>query len=283
MDFHLTNGRNSSALVSTCHLVISIPRRLADKRSDSQPTSISHNVLPSNCTKSMFHSKSKEVRFDTSPEIHVYRHGISDRRKYSQGTSTPSRFSNSDYQNISFSDSSLGTNFPFSFGQTQCSSRLRSPRQTSLTTSGNVTVICLETSHSSSPSSGSDQQYESTHLKWWMDTNCFVQGTSFHSPDPNAFLFTDVSHNGWGAHLELMRLSFHGRWSEDQSQLHINMLEIMAIPFALKKAIIYIDHSCVMISTDNTTVVSYINKQGGMGDPPCRGMGDPPLVSNTEG
>ena len=27
------------------------------------------------------------------------------------------------------------------------------------------------------------------HLKWWMDTNCFVQGTSIHPPDPNAFLF----------------------------------------------------------------------------------------------
>ena len=73
--------------------------------------------------------------------------------------------------------------------------------------------------------------------------------------------------DGWGAHLEPMRLSFHGRWSEDQSQLHINILEIMAICFALKKAIQYIHHSCVVISTDNTTVVSYINKQGGTHSP----------------
>ena len=64
-----------------------------------------------------------------------------------------------------------------------------------------------------------------------------------------------------------MSLSFHGRWTEDQSQLHINMLEIMAIRFALKKAIKYIHHSCVMISTNNTTVVSYINKQGGTHSP----------------
>ena len=56
-------------------------------------------------------------------------------------------------------------------------------------------------------------------------------------------------------------------WSEDQSQLHINMFEIMAIRFALIKAIKYIHHSCVMISTDNTTVVSYINKQGGTHSP----------------
>ena len=93
------------------------------------------------------------------------------------------------------------------------------------------------------------------HLKWWLDANRFVQGTFIHPPDPNAFLFTDASHYGWGGHLEPMRLSFHGRWSEDQSQLHINILEMMAICLALKKAIKYIHHSCVMISTDNTTVV----------------------------
>ena len=145
VDFHQTNGRNSRALASTCHLPLSIPRRLADKRFDPQSTNISHNLLPSNGTKSRFHTKSKEVRFDTSTEIHIYRNGISDTTKYSQGTSRPSRFSYSDYQDISFSESSFGANFPFSLGQTQCSSRLRSPRQTPLTTSANVSIICLET------------------------------------------------------------------------------------------------------------------------------------------
>ena len=43
----------------------------------------------------------------------------------------------------------------------------------------------------------------------------------------------------------------------------ISVLEMTAIRFALKKAIKFIHHSCVMISTDNTTVVSYIIKQGG--------------------
>ena len=75
------------------------------------------------------------------------------------------------------------------------------------------------------------------HLKWWMDISPFVQGASIHPPDPNAFLFTDACHYGWGALLKPMRLSFHGPWSEDQSQLHINILEMMAIAFALKKAI----------------------------------------------
>ena len=40
-----------------------------------------------------------------------------------------------------------------------------------------------------------------------------------------------------------------------------------SIHFALIRALKYIHHSCVMISTDNTTVVLYINKQGGTHSP----------------
>ena len=102
-----------------------------------------------------------------------------------------------------------------------------------------------------------------SHLQWWINPIRFETGTSIHPPDPKFFLYTDASHYGWGAHLELTTLSFHGRWTENQSQLHINMLEMMAIRLALKQAKTFIHHSCIMISTDNTTVVSYINKQGG--------------------
>ena len=44
---------------------------------------ISHKILPPNSTKSRFYSKSKDVRFNSSPETHVYRDGISDTTKYS--------------------------------------------------------------------------------------------------------------------------------------------------------------------------------------------------------
>ena len=88
-----------------------------------------------------------------------------------------------------------------------------------------------------------------------------------HPPDPKTFLYTDASHYRWEAHLETMSQSFHGCWLEDQSQLHINLLEIMAIRFTLIKALKHIHHSCGMISTDSTTLVSYINKQGGTHSP----------------
>ena len=106
-----------------------------------------------------------------------------------------------------------------------------------------------------------------SHLQWWINPIRFETGTSIHPPDPKFFLYRDASHYGWGAHLEPTTLSFHGRWTENQSQLHINMLEMMAIRLALKQAKTFIHHSCIMISTDNTTVVSYINKQGGTHSP----------------
>ena len=75
-----------------------------------------------------------------------------------------------------------------------------------------------------------------SHLQWWINPIRFETGTSIHPPDPKFFLYTDASHYGWGAHLEPTTLSFHGRWTENQSQLHINMLEMMAIRLALKQA-----------------------------------------------
>ena len=142
------------------------------------------------------------------------------------------------FKKISFSDSSFGRNFPFSFGQTQCSSRFCSPRQTSLTTSAKcVFYLSGDFTFSLSIIRLRSVVLIWFHLNWWMDTNCFVLGTSIHPPDPNVFLLMDASHYGWWAHLEPMRLSFNGAGRKDQSQLHINMLEIMAIHFALKKAI----------------------------------------------
>ena len=60
VDVHQIDGHNSIALASTCHLIISVPGRLAYKRTNSQPASISHNILPPNCLKTRFHSKSKQ-------------------------------------------------------------------------------------------------------------------------------------------------------------------------------------------------------------------------------
>ena len=125
-----------------------------------------------------------------------------------------------------------------------------------------MSLICLETSYSSSQSSGFDQQYDSISFEM-VDGHQSLRSGNVHSFSRSQCIpFYGCQSLLMGSSSRVMRLAFHGRWSEDQSQLYINMLEIMAICLALKKAIKYIHHSCVLISTVNTTVVSYINKQG---------------------
>ena len=75
-------------------------------------------------------------------------------------------------------------------------------------------------------------------------------------------VFTDASNEGFGAHLG--DSTARGVWSDPESHLHIIFLELKAVFLALKS----FEHLCrdqiVLIATDNTTVVSYINKEGGM-------------------
>ena len=157
-------GRYSSVSTPTCHISLPIPRRLADQKSDSQPFDYSDKILHSNYSKSRFSAKSKEIGSLPFSEIHLYRHGISDETKFSQGSNGSCTESTSYNQEISVIQTCIGTNFPFSFGQTQCFSRLRSPRQTSLTSSTDVSFVCLETSYSSSRSSNYDKRYDSISL-----------------------------------------------------------------------------------------------------------------------
>ena len=58
-------------------------------------------------------------------------------------------------------------------------------------------------------------------------------------------------------------LLFHGLWTEDQSRLHINVLEMIAIFLSLSQAVHKVKNTTVLVSTDNTTVVAYIRHQGG--------------------
>ena len=74
--------------------------------------------------------------------------------------------------------------------------------------------------------------------------------------------FTDASKEGWGAHLN--ECTARGTWSLPESKLHINYLELKAVFLALKEFQDLWSDKIVLIATDNTTVVSYINKEGGM-------------------
>ena len=65
-----------------------------------------------------------------------------------------------------------------------------------------------------------------------------------------------------GAHLN--ELTARGSWSVPESKLHINYLELKAVFLALKEFQDLCVNQIVLVATDNTTVVAYINKEGGM-------------------
>ncbi len=55
-----------------------------------------------------------------------------------------------------------------------------------------------------------------------------------------------------------------GLWSPQEQQLHSNLKELKAVLLALKALLPnFLDHRVIQVVSDNTTVVWYINKQGG--------------------
>ena len=105
------------------------------------------------------------------------------------------------------------------------------------------------------------------HLNWWKQHRLYLQGVPMKADPPSHHIFSDASLTGWGSHLEPEGLLYHGVWSKTQSRLHINILEMMAISLTLRRALQFIKNSTVLISTDNTTVVAYLNRQGGTHSP----------------
>jgi len=100
------------------------------------------------------------------------------------------------------------------------------------------------------------------HLSWWMDKRIFFQGTSLNHPNAQMTLITDASQVGWGGHMGMLQVN--GQWDATiATKKHINWLELKAVFLSLKHFKKQAQHQVVMLRSDNSTVVSYVNKQGG--------------------
>ena len=75
------------------------------------------------------------------------------------------------------------------------------------------------------------------------------------------YLYTDSSTQGWGA--KLQDLTASGIWSQDQAQLHINVLELQAIWLGLRAFSQRVENTRVALMSDNTSAVAYLEKSGG--------------------
>ena len=101
------------------------------------------------------------------------------------------------------------------------------------------------------------------HLQWWTNMERLKEGVRLSPQVAGLQLITDASQVGWGAHLEPLGLMTSGCWSQQESLLHINNLEMRAAFLAVQHFQDSLRSQCVLISSDNTTVVTYIKKQGG--------------------
>ena len=99
------------------------------------------------------------------------------------------------------------------------------------------------------------------HLDWWQTPSNVMKGADLHPKDHSIQLFTDPSNEGWGAHVD--QNSTKGLWSDREKRLHINVLELKAVSLALRDFKDHCQNQTVLVATDNSTVVAYINKQGG--------------------
>ena len=98
------------------------------------------------------------------------------------------------------------------------------------------------------------------HAHWWLMKDNIFRGTPLHIPS-EVVLWTDASLTGWGAHMGNHQAS--GIWTAQQQTWHINMLEMKAVELALHQFKRQLQGKAVLLRCDNSTVVAYINKQGG--------------------
>ena len=100
----------------------------------------------------------------------------------------------------------------------------------------------------------------SAHPDWWQNPANVMRGADLH-PDHSIQLITDTSNEGWGAHLN--QSSTKGLCSDKEKRLHINVLELKVVSLALRSFKDQCQNQTVLVLTDNSTMVAYINKQGG--------------------
>ncbi|KAF7243694.1 Histone deacetylase 4 [Varanus komodoensis] len=86
-------------------------------------------------------------------------------------------------------------------------------------------------------------------------------GRLFSSHKPTVMVTVGTSNTGWDAHCADM--SSQGLWNTLESSLHINILMMLAVCKTHDSFQDSLKGCHIQIATDNTTIVYYLNKQGG--------------------
>ncbi len=96
----------------------------------------------------------------------------------------------------------------------------------------------------------------------WSDPSFLRAGVPLEQVSRHAVVFTDASTTGWGATYNGQAVS--GVWTGPQLHWHINCLELLAVRLALSRLRGRLQRKDVLVLTDNTATIAYINRQGGL-------------------
>ncbi len=99
-------------------------------------------------------------------------------------------------------------------------------------------------------------------LVMWKKPWFLSQGPMLGASCRRKMLTTDASLTGWGAISE--GRSSQGLWKDHHLSWRINRLDMLAVFLALKNFLTDLRGHHVFVRSDNTSVVSYINHQGGL-------------------
>ncbi len=96
----------------------------------------------------------------------------------------------------------------------------------------------------------------------WSDPSFLRAGVPLEQVSRHAVVFTDASTTGWGATYNGHAVS--GVWTGPQLHWHINCLELLAVRLALSRLRGRLQRKDVLVRTENTATVAYINRQGAL-------------------
>ena len=103
-----------------------------------------------------------------------------------------------------------------------------------------------------------------SEIQWWIVNVRLWNGHPVHLLSLSLIIITDAAKKGeWGASCNKHKIQ--GRWTQEETSLHINILELKAVLFALKSlAKVYqMTNAHVKFKIDNTPAQAFINHQGG--------------------
>jgi hypothetical protein len=105
-------------------------------------------------------------------------------------------------------------------------------------------------------------------LLWWSD-NIESSSKPIQNSEPDLVIQTDASMKGFGG--TCCGINTSGRWTKDEKEQHINVLELLAVDYALKAFEKSFDLASkhVRVLSDNTCAVTYVNNMGGSKSMSC--------------